>query len=121
MIRGENIGKKFGRNWIFRHQNFEIVKQRSPVAITGKNGAGKSTLLQIMAGYLTPSEGEIHINQVKIDDSGHSSAFIGPYTEIIEEFTLREFLGFHSTFKTSIIPIEEMAKSASLPLDQTYC
>lgn len=117
VIRGENIGKKFGRNWIFRHRNFEI-ENGSPVAITGKNGAGKSTLLQIIAGYLTPSEGEIHVNQVKIDDSIHSSVFIGPYTEILEEFTLREFLGFHSTFKKSLIPIEEMAESASLPLDK---
>jgi ABC-type multidrug transport system ATPase subunit len=116
-ITGQDIGKKFGRNWIFRNQNFEL-KSDDSVVITGKNGAGKSTLLQIIAGYLTPSHGKILINGVKVDDSIHSSVFVGPYTEVIEEFTLREFLTFHSKFKKSSCSIEEMADSASLPLNK---
>ncbi|WP_420575566.1 ABC transporter ATP-binding protein [Ekhidna sp.] len=117
VIRGENIGKKFGRNWIFRHQNFEI-EVGAPAAITGKNGAGKSTLLQILSGYLTPSEGDIYVNETKIDEGYHEAVFVGPYTEITEEFTLKEFLEFHSKFKKCLIPINEMAESASLPLDK---
>lgn len=88
------------------------------VAITGKNGSGKSTLLQIIAGFLTPSEGEIEVDGKKIDESEHSAVFVGPYTEIIEEFTLKEFLEFHSTFKKNTCSIEEMAESASLPLSK---
>ncbi|MEQ8904560.1 ATP-binding cassette domain-containing protein [Ekhidna sp.] len=116
-ITGKDIGKKFGRNWIFRNQNFEIASGE-PVAITGKNGAGKSTLLQIIAGYLTPSHGDIFMDGVKVDDSTHSSVFIGPYTEIIEELTLNEFLNFHSKFKDSNCSIKKMADSASLPLNK---
>ena len=117
IISGEDIGKKFGRNWIFRNQSFEI-ESGSPVAITGKNGSGKSTLLQIIAGYLTPSEGNLFVDGEKMDDHNYSAVFVGPYTEIIEEFTLREFLEFHSQFKKGIVSIEEMADSASLPLDK---
>ena len=117
VIRGEDIGKKFGSTWIFRHQNFEVTAGESTV-ITGKNGAGKSTLLQIASGYLTPSQGSVYVDSEKIDEQKHHSVFIGPYTEIIEEFTLHEFLKFHQEFKKPICSIEEMAKSASLPLNK---
>ncbi|WP_420318385.1 ABC transporter ATP-binding protein [Ekhidna sp.] len=117
ILKGENIGKKFGRNWIFRDLNFQLnVGER--IAIVGKNGAGKSTLLQIMAGFLTPSKGTVLVDEQSIDDSDIQISFIGPYTEIIEEFTLNEFLTFHNGFKKNIVSIEEMADSASLPLDK---
>lgn len=115
IITGEDIGKKYGKTWIFRHREFEINSGEF-TAITGKNGAGKSTLLQIIAGYLTPSQGSILVDGVKIDESNHQSTFVGPYTEVIEEFTLEEFLKFHQKFKTPLCSIEEMAESASLPL-----
>ncbi|MEQ9466354.1 MAG: ATP-binding cassette domain-containing protein [Ekhidna sp.] len=116
-ITGKHIGKKFRKNWIFRDLNFEFSSGET-VAITGKNGAGKSTLIQIIAGYLTPSEGEILIDGKPIDDPSPQTTFVGPYTEIIEEFTLGEFLKFHSKFKTPACTIEEMAQSASLPLNK---
>ncbi|NYF25872.1 ABC transporter ATP-binding protein [Sporosarcina sp. JAI121] len=35
------------------------------VSIVGKSGSGKSTLLHIMAGFLTPESGEIHVQGVQ--------------------------------------------------------
>jgi len=116
-ISVQDIGKKYGRNWIFRHLSFE-VEAGDQFALTGKNGSGKSTLLQIMAGYLTPSEGLVSVNDKKIEESFEIS-FIGPYTEIIEEFTLQEFLTFHANFKKPIISIQHMAERASLPLNRS--
>lgn len=117
ILTGKDVGKKFGKTWIFRHLDFEL-KTGEKVAITGKNGVGKSTLLQIMASYLTPAQGQILIDDKKVEDQQHEVAFIGPYTEIVEEFTLKEFLNFHSQFKKTKCSIEEMAESASLPLSK---
>jgi len=116
-IAGEDIGKKYGRNWIFRKLSLEI-ESGSKVAIVGKNGAGKSTLLQLLAGYLTPSEGQILHNDQKIEIEKLDGVLLGPYTEIIEEMTLKEFLQFHSVFKQAKISHQEMAARASLPLDK---
>lgn len=104
-------------NWIFRNLSFEIP-EGTTYALTGKNGSGKSTLLQILSGFLTPSEGEVLYHNEVIDIEKTNFALIGPYTEIIEEFSLKEFLVFHSHFKKALIPIEEMAMRASLPLDK---
>ncbi len=41
------------------------VAEGEIVSIVGKSGSGKSTLLQIMAGFLTPESGDIHIKGVK--------------------------------------------------------
>lgn len=117
-ISAKDIGKKYGKNWIFRDLSFDIPSQ-TVFGLAGKNGSGKSTLLQIISGFLTPSTGKILYDNKVIDLDNLAAAYIGPYTEIIEEFTLQEFLNFHGQFKNALINMQEMAERASLPLDQS--
>src|SRR5664279_1768513 len=53
-----DAGKRFNREWIFRHFDYQFFSSHA-YAITGPNGSGKSTLLQFLAGALMPSEGKI--------------------------------------------------------------
>jgi ABC-type multidrug transport system ATPase subunit len=53
-----NVGKRFNREWIFRHCSYEFAAGKT-YAITGSNGSGKSTLLQVISGSLTHNEGKI--------------------------------------------------------------
>jgi lipopolysaccharide transport system ATP-binding protein len=54
--------KTFYRDfWALRHVDLE-VRRGETVGIVGRNGSGKSTLLQMIAGTLTPTEGEIRVN-----------------------------------------------------------
>jgi ABC-type multidrug transport system ATPase subunit len=55
-IQLTNAGKRFNRDWIFRHMSY-IFEQGRSYAITGPNGSGKSTLLQTIAGAVAQSEG----------------------------------------------------------------
>ncbi|MGI8892345.1 MAG: ABC transporter ATP-binding protein [Bacteroidia bacterium] len=104
-IELSNIGRRFNKEWIFRGINLTI-KENNKLAILGSNGSGKSTLLQIISGHLSPSEGNINyqFNSVKteIDDVYKYIGFAAPYMEVIEEFTLTEFLIFHNKFKPFI-------------------
>lgn len=97
-------GKRFNREWIFRHVSFQFLPTTS-YAITGPNGSGKSTLLQSIAGMLHLSEGSVGYT----NDSGMAPekayqqiSFCAPYLELIEEMTLTEFLKFHFGFKDSL-------------------
>jgi ABC-type multidrug transport system ATPase subunit len=96
------LGKKYQREWIFRNldQDFD---SGSSYAITGPNGSGKSTLLQLMTGYFPPTEGTVQYSvdgqTIPVDKQYRYLDVITPYLEIIEEFTLREFLSFHFKFK----------------------
>ena len=101
-----DTGKRFNRDWIFRHLDYNFLPGRS-YAITGTNGSGKSTLLQILAGSMALSEGTItwEVNNKAIDAESifKSISIAAPYLELIEEMTAVEFLHFHQQFK-SLLP-----------------
>jgi len=96
------IGKKFSKEWIFRNLT-ERFETGSRTVITGRNGSGKSTLLQVIAGNIYPTEGTVSysLNGNTIPDTEifrHLSV-VAPYQKLIEEFTLKEMLNFHFSFK----------------------
>jgi len=57
-IKLENIGKKYGRNWIFKDVNL-VFEEGEKYAILGNNGSGKSTLLKILSSQTAPNKGAI--------------------------------------------------------------
>lgn len=102
-ITAENIGKKFVREWIFRNASFEILSGQK-YTFVGPNGSGKSTLLQMLTGMFPASEGTIiytDANEKVVDEDQWYKHIViaAPYLELIEEFTLRELVQFHSNFK----------------------
>ena len=52
--------------WVLRHLNLQIPKG-SRVGFVGVTGSGKSTLLDIVMGLLTPTEGELLIDNTFLD------------------------------------------------------
>lgn len=98
-----DTGKRFNREWIFRHFNYQFESGRA-YAITGPNGSGKSTLLQAISGATIINEGTIHYEKkgVVITDENifREVSLCAPYLELIEEMTATEFLEFHQGFKS---------------------
>ncbi|HNU87434.1 MAG TPA: ABC transporter ATP-binding protein [Ferruginibacter sp.] len=97
-----NTGKRFNREWIFRHCSYEF-QQGKKYAITGPNGSGKSTLLQVIAGATLHNEGTIEYrNEQRTTNNEQYHKYLSiaaPYLELIEEMTATEMLDFHSKFK----------------------
>jgi ABC-type multidrug transport system ATPase subunit len=117
-----DVGKRFNREWIFRHLNFEFTNGNA-YAIIGPNGSGKSTLLQVIAGAMAESEGKISYElpvagyhlpatnnrqpvtsdfRLLTSDIHQQISISAPSLELIEEMTLTEFLEFHHIFKPFI-------------------
>lgn len=101
-IKLTDAGKKFGREWIFRHVSLDISSGQK-IAILGLNGSGKSTLLQALTGYLTLNEGELtYSTHDKNIDSENQYSFISlasPYLELVEDFTLQEQIAHTQIYK----------------------
>lgn len=108
-IKVQQVGKRYLRSWIFRGIDLEFQGD-CIYGLTGHNGSGKSTLLQILAGFLSPSEGQIIFEQagtsIKRDDIHHYLSFSSPYTALIEELTLEEHLKFHQKLRPFIDGME---------------
>ncbi len=98
-----DTGKKFSTEWIFRKVNVTFEDKKA-YAILGRNGSGKSTLLQVIAGNLHPTTGTVryfHENQeIPVEKIFRQLVMVAPYQELIEEFTLKEMLTFHFSFKS---------------------
>lgn len=98
-----NTGKRYNREWIFRHFDYEFLPGKK-YAITGSNGSGKSTLLQVIAGALTHNEGSIQMTfngkSLSEENCFKHISIAAPYLELIEEMTANEFLSFHTQFKS---------------------
>ena len=60
MISARALGRRFGSKRVLRDLDLD-VRAGELLLVTGANGSGKSTLLALMAGLLTPTEGEIEV------------------------------------------------------------
>ena len=96
------LSKKYFKELIFKNFSMEFQQGHS-YAVRGPNGSGKSTLLKVLAGIVPPTSGNIDyiIDDKEVDQDHYYRhlTFISPYLELIEEFTLREFLDFHFKLK----------------------
>jgi ABC-type multidrug transport system ATPase subunit len=101
-IKLTNTGKRFNREWIFRHFEYEFLSGKK-YAIIGSNGSGKSTLLQVISGAISHNEGKIEMifngSPILEENCFQYLSIAAPYLELIEEMTATEFLNFHASLK----------------------
>ena len=70
------------------------IEEGEFVALVGPSGCGKSTLLNVLAGVLEPEEGNVYVNDVKVQGvSSHfaympQSDLLLPWKTILDNVTL---------------------------------
>ncbi len=93
----EGITHRFDHQWLFRQLSLQ-AEGGQVVAITGINGSGKSTLLKIVAGVLTPVEGDVRLEvqgtRIEPEDRPYVTGFVAPYLNLYDLFSARENLSF---------------------------
>ena len=98
----ENVGKRFGRDWVLRKLNYQF-DAGTAYALRGPNGSGKSTLVRMLCGHLTPTKGSVRFEAggklISPNSIYRECTLAGPYIDLIEEFTLEEAIDFHFRFK----------------------
>lgn len=71
MIEVRNVGKRYGNVKALEGVTFK-GKNGEFVSIVGPTGSGKTTLLNIIAGLLTPTDGEVIVDDVSLYELGPS-------------------------------------------------
>ena len=67
MIKVEKLRKNYGNVEAVKSISFDI-QDGEIVGFLGANGAGKSTTLKVMTGYLTPTAGNVYVDDLNIID-----------------------------------------------------
>lgn len=111
----DNLVGERGGEIIFSALSFEIKKSEALI-ITGPNGSGKSTLLRIIAGLLTPAEGEIKLTEggdtLPVSAACH---YLGHHNAMKPGLTVRENLLFWQQFHgADALPIDEALEAIDL-------
>ena len=60
-VKLENIGKRYGEQWVVRDVNLHI-RRGEFYTFLGPSGCGKTTLLRMIAGFVTPDQGVISLD-----------------------------------------------------------
>ena len=85
------IAKAYGQVEVLHDVSFELTAG-SAVGLLGENGAGKSTLMKILAGYETPTRGELKVDGITVNFDGPRAAESLGIAMIHQEFALAEDL-----------------------------
>ena len=92
-ISVQGIGKGFaadsGRLEVIQDLNFE-VNDGEFVAIVGPSGCGKTTLMNIIAGFLAPDTGGVHVNGVVRNGPNRKGIMITQQGSVFPWLTVRQ-------------------------------
>ena len=65
-VKMEGVGKRYGASWAVRGISLSI-RPGEFYTLLGPSGSGKTTLLRMLAGFVTPDEGRIIVDDEPID------------------------------------------------------
>ena len=117
----KNLSKNFDSTAAVKNISFTIEKNKT-LGLLGPNGCGKTTSIGMMLGLITPSEGEIIINDKKLNSKNRINLlsmmnFASPYIELPKKLTVMENLSVYARMYgvTNIKQnIQEMANDLGL-------
>ena len=95
-IKVQNLTKKFSNYLAVNNINFTLEKGKT-LGLLGPNGCGKTTSIGMMLGLITPSSGEVLINDQNVNSANRNDLlsrmnFASPYIELPKKLTVRQNL-----------------------------
>ena len=95
-IKIQNLSKIYNKYLAVNKINFQIEKNKT-IGLLGPNGCGKTTTIGMILGLVTPSHGEIlidnkNINSFRRDKILNRFNFASPYVELPKKLTVKQNL-----------------------------
>ena len=85
-IKVQNLTKKFNNYLAVNNISFTLEKGKT-LGLLGPNGCGKTTSIGMMLGLITPTSGEVLINNKNVNSANRNDLlsrmnFASPYIEL---------------------------------------
>ena len=99
MIITDNLTKKYGNQTALDRLNLR-VKEGDIYCLLGANGAGKTTTINLLLGFIEPTSGSAHINQLNVQENAKATkrflAYIPENLMLYPSLTALENLDYFS-------------------------
>ena len=113
--------KKFKSTIAVNNISFKIEKNET-LGLLGPNGCGKTTSIGMMLGLITPTSGEIFINEIKLEPKNRIKLlslmnFASPYIELPKKLTVKQNLEVYARLygvEEIKIRVDEMIEDLNL-------
>jgi ABC-2 type transport system ATP-binding protein len=120
-IEVKNLTKKFKNFTAVNNINFTLEKNKT-LGLLGPNGCGKTTSIGMILGLITPTDGEVLIDNQNIDNSDRNDLlskmnFASPYIELPKKLTVIQNLEIYGRLygvKNLKQRIEEISEELNL-------
>ena len=117
----KNLTKKFNNTIAVKAINFQIEKN-STLGLLGPNGCGKTTSIGMMLGLITPTVGQIFIDELNLEPKNRIKLlskmnFASPYIELPKKLTVKQNLEVYARLygvKEIDSRIDEMTEELNL-------
>ncbi len=117
----KNLIKNFKSTVAVNNISFAIEKNKT-LGLLGPNGCGKTTSIGMMLGLITPTSGEIFINNINLNPKNRIALlslmnFASPYIELPKKLTVKQNLEVYARLygvKEIKKRIEEMVEDLNL-------
>jgi ABC-2 type transport system ATP-binding protein len=95
-----NLCKKFDSTIAVNSISFKIEKNKT-LGLLGPNGCGKTTSIGMMLGLITPTSGQIFINEINLEPKNRIKLlslmnFASPYIELPKKLTVKQNLEIYA-------------------------
>ena len=119
LVEIKNLNKSFGNKQVLKDINLTIPDGKI-IGLLGKNGMGKTTLIKLINDLLTPTSGEILINNEKIGvKSKNEISYLPERTYLDKSMTVKQVLTYFTEFYDNfdIKKAKKLIKDLSLDED----
>ncbi|MFF9590054.1 ABC transporter ATP-binding protein [Streptomyces sp. NPDC014646] len=118
-LEARGLGRRYRRGWALRDCSFRLPAGRI-CGLVGPNGAGKSTLLGLATRQVQPTEGELRVFGVPVDDPAVMPrfAFLGQDKPLFKGFTVAETLRMGAELNPNwdMVAAERIVRSGQVPM-----
>ncbi|WP_010288974.1 ATP-binding cassette domain-containing protein [Kurthia massiliensis] len=124
MIHCQRVSYKVMTTAILTDITFSIEEPKI-VGLVGRNGVGKSTLMRLLAGFIQPNKGEVHVLGHHAFDDAHVAAntiYMHPQTTFPTHLTLAEIcqLGAQYYNAWEQTHVDKLLRYFQLPMMQSF-
>ena len=117
----KNLVKKFKSTIAVDNISF-VIEKNNTLGLLGPNGCGKTTSIGMMLGLITPTQGEIFIDGIKLNSKNRIKLlsfmnFASPYIELPKKLTVRQNLEVYARMygvNNKIERIDELIEDLNL-------